>query len=117
VENKLQTLKSKEFEKLFFRGRKKNLSPWLFASFFKEKNLKVGFTLPRKVAKACVRNKLRRWMKEILRKESFSSPLHINFVFSSRNKNFGREFFKNLKYREFEYEFSKGLKKIRNLCM
>ena len=113
VANKLETLSHKEVQRLFSKGRKVNLSPWVFAFFLKEKEFRVGLTLSRKLGKACVRNRIKRWVKEFLRKEKLKTPLHVNFIFSSHKKGF----FKDLKYKEFENEFSKSIKKVKNLCI
>ena len=111
VGSKLQTLKTEEFRALFSKGKKLRVSKWCFVSYRSQKQLKVGWTLSRKVGKAYIRNKLKRWLKEILRQQEWSVTPHINFVFSSPSK----DFFKDLQYKEFEHAITEASKKIKHL--
>jgi len=76
-------LKSKkEFEEIFEKGSRKssgNLTIYCYES--KEPGQKFGFLVDKKVKKSVSRNKLKRWLREIVRKnkEKFSSGQKMIF--------------------------------------
>ena len=66
----------KEFEEVFQKGKRKssgNLTIYCYDS--EEPGLKFGFLVDKKIKKSVPRNKLKRWLREIVRKnkEKFSS--------------------------------------------
>jgi ribonuclease P protein component len=72
--------------------------------------LRCGWTLPRQIGTAVVRNRFRRWGREYLRKWSkpLNKGLDLNLVFKRKDK----EFYKNLDHKEFDEALEKMVGKI-----
>ena len=110
VENKVKTLEHKEFQNLFSSGKKIRTNPWFFISYKKSPDLKVGWTLPRKMGGAVVRNRFKRWLKTLLKQEK-GLFFHINFVFTSADKSF----MKTMTYERFSDEFKRAVQKLKSI--
>lgn len=68
---------------------------------------RYGWTVPRHVGSAVLRNKYKRWLREVLRKEA---PRRLardfNFVFKKKEA----QFYKNKTFLQFKQEIKKALK-------
>lgn len=83
---------------------------WLKVFFFNQtaKDLKMAWSLPKRlIPLSVVRNRLKRWGRENLRKSS-ARGLFL-FVLLARDK----AFYKNLKRRDFDNVFTKLMEKIQ----
>lgn len=115
VENKPKTLRrSSEFERIKKLGKRQVLNSWLLISYLPNETdgLRFGCTITKKVGPAVIRNKLKRWSREFFRKSAENDEnlkIDINLVF----KPMGGEFYKKLKYTEFEKALVEGFKRIR----
>ncbi len=71
----------------------------------------MGWTIPKFVGNAVVRNKMRRWCREIFR-NSLAKLIHLrldtNIVFRRQNK----DFYKTLQYAEFETQLQKAFSRL-----
>ena len=47
-----------------------------------------GFTISKYVGKAHLRNKFRRWSKELIRKSETNIPMDVNIVFMRKKEEF-----------------------------
>ncbi len=105
VENrqKLDVLRRRcDFLKLREEGHKSFLSSWMFINIKENEigKLRCGWTIPKKVGNAVLRNKMKRWCRAYLRQrltEEKTPRVDINFVMRARDK----EFYRNLNYNEF----------------
>lgn len=71
----------------------------------------MGWTLPRFVGMAVVRNRLKRWGREQIKKwntEDWPETLNLNFVF--KRKQVG--FYRDLSREEFNIVFEKAFNKL-----
>lgn len=104
--------KRREFEKLRHEGRKVRVNSWLLANFLPldVAVLRVGWTIPRQVGSAVIRNRLRRWGREYLRNwgRNQNPGLVVNLVFRPRE----RDYFKQLSHEEFDDAFALLVSKI-----
>jgi ribonuclease P protein component len=98
----LSLKKKRDFEALRNEGDVVHVTHWLMVSTKanKENVNRVGWTLPRYVGTAVVRNRLRRWGRERVKVwdfESWSESRDLNFVFRKKAPGFyqklGREDF------------------------
>ncbi|MGH9802165.1 MAG: ribonuclease P protein component [Blastocatellia bacterium] len=86
---KLQTLpNSQHFRKVYDQGR--NFHTPLFSAFFlnvETDERRVGITVTRKIGNAVVRNRCKRRLREILRKQlsDAESPLGFDLVINARS--------------------------------
>ena len=72
-------------------------------------HVRCGWTIPKKVGKAVVRNKLKRWCRECVREFlDAERGLDLNIVINEADT----EFFKKIKYSEFKDVLSKGLRNL-----
>lgn len=116
MENKYQlsTLKnSSDFMNLKDRGRKVFPNHWLIINYMKndQTSMRVGWTVPRATGNAVLRNKLKRWTREVFRKLEFKGikqSCDFNIVFRVKKD----DFYKNLKFYEFEESIKKVIKRI-----
>lgn len=118
MENNLkfpETLKSRsDFQKLFLKGKRFFPSSWLIINYHINESgkLRLGWTVPRFVGNAVLRNKYKRWCRELSRKHFIDlnhSSYDINFVFKKAPK----DFYKNLEFKSFEMVFKKVVRKIK----
>lgn len=68
-------------------------------------HLRCGWTIPRQIGPAVVRNRFRRWGREFLRKwvQENHKAVDVNFVFKRKEPGF----YKELKHEEFDGAFEK----------
>jgi ribonuclease P protein component len=106
VENKPHRLKNrKDFEYLSSSGRTVFGSHWIILKYKKNNqdfNL-TGWTIPKYVGKAVLRNKFKRWLRELLEQKRgldnrlIKDTYNLNFIFRKKNQ----EFYSNLGFEEF----------------
>ena len=89
---------------------------WLIFNFIENEfnSFRCGWTVSRKVGSAVIRNKLKRWSRVYIRSAFKLSPLaemplDLNLVFLQRDDGF----YRNLKYREFEFIMNKGISQLK----
>ena len=111
----VETMKSRaDFIRLFQKENRLFVSSWMILSF--EKNVlgspRFGWTLPKYVGVAVVRNRMRRWCREVVREVVKSDPnfplLDVNVVLRRRDK----EFYKSMKYDKFKNTLQGALQKL-----
>ena len=106
----LISLKSKyDFDQLYKKGFRKRSEYLLFS--FKTNDLdhcRWGFTISKYVGKAHLRNKFRRWSKELIRKNEIHVHMDVNVVFMRKKE----EFYKNVSFSEYETKFNELIDKI-----
>ena len=116
--NKSETYKvlsrKSDFLRLKESGRRTFPSHWICLNSIENSKgySRVGWTIPKKVGPAVVRNKLKRWCREFFRQRKYcfeGLELDMNLVFRPREDGFYRK----LKYYEFEKAVEKGWKTIR----
>lgn len=101
---------SADFKKLSRARRRVSLTPWLFAKV--SPNLdetRVGWSVPRSVGGAVVRNRLKRWIRDFLKRnsESANAARHdISLVFSCKP---GADL-KGLSRKELDFELERLFK-------
>ena len=109
VANSLKVLsKRSEFLILSKFGRKLKPSNWLLLNYKKNKlnQFRCGWTVPRYVGNAVLRNKLKRWSRELFRETIKNEiAMDVNLVFLKQDKDFYRE----LTYDNFKETFKKGI--------
>jgi ribonuclease P protein component len=78
---------------------------------------RFGITAPKTIGPAVIRNRFKRWSKELYRKGNFENivtAIDINVFFG--NKRLKKEDFKNAKFRDFEKQFEEAMESlVRNL--
>lgn len=101
-----------DFVNLIKNGKRIFPSSWMIINFDlnQSSEFRIGWTVPRGVGSAVIRNRLKRWCREILRQTKLKkeSGFDINIVFKRR----GKDFYKQLKYEEFKRVLLRGLSKI-----
>ena len=114
----VQTLhRSQDFLRLKEKGKRIHVSQWMLLSFSMDSSTGpyFGWTIPRFVGHAVVRNKLRRWLREFFRQQlsSDSCPreLELNVVI----KRYDKEFFERLSYGEFVQVLDEGWCRLRKI--
>jgi len=110
----LETIKSRsDFQKLYEKGQRVYPSHWMIVNVCQNdlNQVRFGWTLPKFVGNAVIRNRLKRWCREFLRKklvDSQVSSLDINFVFKRKDQ----EFYKNLNHDEFDKTIDRFFAKL-----
>ncbi len=109
-----QTLKRRsEFLRILKLGRKQKASQWLTAAYLKTESgqLRVGWTIPKQVGKAVLRNRLKRLMRESLKKirtpQQFLGA-DINMIFRSS----AREMIEKVDYEQMKQVFQKVINDV-----
>ena len=120
VNKRLSVLKNRsDFRYILKKGQRVRPSDWVILNYIvrDDEKMRCGWTLPRQVGSAVVRNRLKRWTRVFLRAKVKSGevlPVDINFVF---RKTEG-DFYKKLSYEQFSEVLSKGWqhleKRIKN---
>ncbi len=89
------------------QGRFFHINSWLAVSCRKnnQNSLRWAWTLPKKIGKAVVRNKLKRWGREFLH-DFKKENMDINFIFKIKKP----EFYKKLSYKDFNKAFQRVFK-------
>ena len=96
-------------------GYRIQINPWLIVYWEvnDEKNTRILWNLSRKIGKAVIRNKLKRWCREYIRTNlrdiACNQGLDLNLVFRLTK----RGFYKDLRREEIDKELSRVEKKIR----
>lgn len=118
MENKTKKLasieRSSDFLHLKQYGNKFKSCNWIVVSYSvnESKRLRFGWTLSRKVGKAVIRNKLKRWCREyfrnFLRDLDVVSGMDVNVVFRPISK----DFYKDISRAELELQLEKFSKRI-----
>lgn len=112
----MESLKRKiDFQNLRDRGNTQKTAPWLLVNFSKNDLglLRVGFTVSAKIGGAVLRNRLKRWGREFLKRQDPLS-VDVNFVFLNARSASGRaNIYKELKHEEFDRVLGKTWKIIR----
>ena len=110
----LKVLKRRsEFLVLRKSGQKVRPSDWLLMSFSvnKQGEMRCGWTLPRFVGSAVVRNRLKRWSRVYFRTLLNSGdeiPIDINLIF----RKVDGEFYRKLNYERFSRILDRGWRQI-----
>lgn len=98
--------KSEDFTKIINQG--KSIKNQYFSIFYLESNkTQYGITIPKKVGKAHIRNKLKRQIKNIITTNEKSIQTNINYVIIIK------ECSKKLDYFNLEKELLNLIKKVR----
>ena len=111
---KIKTIKSRvEFTRLIKKGSWIYVNSWMVLNFEKKQvgDPRFGWTLPKYVGAAVVRNRIKRWCREIAREVMRGNNIcavDINIVLRKRSK----EFYKSMKYETFKAELQPALQKI-----
>ncbi len=116
VENNFSRLRlggRQDFQRIQRVGRSFKISDWLILAFVKKSagQIRVGWTVPRYVGNAVMRNRLKRWIRESLRS---ALPQHqnicvdVNFIFLNR----GPLFYKGLNYEGFNASIRNAINKL-----
>lgn len=110
------TLRHKTFQRLRQKGMRVYPSSWMCLNFIntREKYLRVGWTISRRIGNAVVRNKIKRWGRQYFRKQDDLS-MDINVVLKPMKDHF----YRNLNYNGFikilERGFKEALKKAQDI--
>src|SRR5690606_7656416 len=102
-----------DYARLRSEGRKINLSRWLVL-FYRRNDLgylRYGLSINKKVGRAVLRNRLKRWSRECLRQQirkgnDFGFDTH--FVFRVMEPGF----YRNLEFKEFESRMDLAFRKL-----
>ena len=113
--------RSEEFKKIRLQGQKIRPVKWIIFNYMRTENeeFRCGWTIPKKTGSAVVRNRLKRWCREFLKSKSPKKKEEakgeaLKNPFPSLDLNIvvlgicGREFYKNLSHREFQYFLEKA---------
>ena len=106
-------LKSR-FKYLKENGKRITSCQWLCVNFDSNSDgiVRLGLTVPKYVGSAVLRNKIKRWSKELTRdavkKKVFNKGVDLNLFFRNRNK----DFYKTVSYEEFEKCFKSAINKV-----
>lgn len=106
--SQIVTLKLKEdFSNLKQNGRLFRQINWALFSYRKNSYAysRFAWTLPAYLAKAVVRNRLKRWCRVVVREYKDLNNYDINIIFLRKKK----DFYKNLTYETFSSELRKAL--------
>jgi ribonuclease P protein component len=117
VENKQKSkalsrlTKKLEFQSLSKNGTRVYGGQYILANFQHNElgHLRCGWTIPKYVGNAVVRNRIRRWCREFFRSNlnaGWNPPIDMNVIIRKRD----REFYKALGFEEF----SKSLLSLKN---
>lgn len=115
--NKFQSLPKirsrRDFEILSKSGKRTHVNSWLLFNYKEnfEGHLRCGWTIPKYVGNAVVRNRIRRWCREFFREQKklkWNPEIDLNVVVRKREKNF----YKQLSHSEFKGILHRGVRKL-----
>ena len=95
-------------------GHRLRPTDWLLLNYANnpEGQMRCGWTLPRQVGPAVVRNRLKRWSREYFRsliEQQQTLPIDVNLVFRKAED----DFYKKLDYEQFAQILDRGCEQIR----
>jgi ribonuclease P protein component len=104
--------RKRDFDQLRQRGQTVHPCAWLVVNYQPNElsQVRCGWTVPRYVGNATVRNKLKRWGREFLRKWTKQNELSIDINFIFKRKADG--FYKDLSHVEFDSAFDRCIRKV-----
>lgn len=113
MENKIRSLsKRADFENLRASGHSFHVNSWLLVNSLKTDlgGMRLGWTIARQTGPAVVRNRLRRWGREYLRKWHAQNrlSLDLNLIFKRKEKGF----YKALSHKDFDGALEKLVAKL-----
>ena len=101
-----------DFVELRATGHSIHINSWLLVNLRKTElsELRCGWTIPRQVGGAVVRNRLRRWGREFLREWAIEANLSLdmNLVFKRKEKGF----YSAISHKEFDLALAKMVAKV-----
>lgn len=110
-----QILKNRsDFLYILKNGHRARPCDWLTMNFIVNRDgvMRCGWTLPRQVGSAVVRNRLKRWSRVYFRnllKESRTLPVDVNLVFRKTEN----DFYKKLDYEGFSKILDMGWRQVK----
>ena len=113
--NRLSVLKNRsDFLKISKAGSRVRAGDWLIFAFHPNElgRVRCGWTIPRKVGSAVIRNKLKRWSRVFFRDvlaRSEAAGVDINVVFLKTEG----DFYKKLDYERFSKQMDKAWLQLR----
>jgi ribonuclease P protein component len=112
---RLQVLKKRsDFLFILKNGQRVRPSDWILFNFVLSESgeMRCGWTLPRQVGSAVIRNKLKRWSRIYFRNvlaQGHGLPIDVNVVFRKAEP----DFYKKLNYEQFSRILDKGWQQVR----
>ncbi len=119
VENNLTILNRKsDFDYLKKRGKRIYPSTWMIINYLPNQNgrTRCGWVISKKVGKAVLRNKFKRWCRDYFRRtlKEQNKSVDINVVLKEMpGKNGNSEFYKQLSFLEFKDSLENAWQKIK----
>ena len=103
----------RDFEFLSKKGKRVHINSWLLFNYKENQlgHLRCGWTIPKYVGNAVVRNRIRRWCREFFRdqrKLKWDPEIDLNVVVRKREKSF----YKQLSHSEFKNILERGKNKL-----
>jgi ribonuclease P protein component len=107
--------RTSDFQQLKLKGHRFQVTPWMLvnANSTTLDLIRCGWTIPRQVGPAVIRNRFKRWGREYLRAWSKRNQLSldVNVIFKRRDK----EFYKAIRHGEFDEALEKMVGKLTRL--
>jgi len=101
-----------DFLDLKSNGQSFHVNAWLLVNLrtTTSDRIRCGWTIPKQIGKAVLRNRFRRWGREYLRKWAVgqSCSLDMNLIFKRR----GEGFYKSVSHEEFDEAMEKMVAKL-----
>jgi ribonuclease P protein component len=105
--------RSKDFLNLKTEGIVFHVNSWLLVNLKETelKQIRCGWTIPRQIGPAVLRNRFKRWGREYLRRWSAENKksLDLNLVFKRKDKGF----YKSVSHKEFDGAMEKLVGKLQ----
>ncbi len=106
--NKEKIIKDSETFSTIIKSNHAVKSKYFSIYFQKDSNTLYGITIPKKVGKAHIRNKIKRQIKNIIITNEKDIQKHFSYVIIIK------EAILDLSYQEMEFELIKQIKKVRD---